>query len=103
MSSQHNRSDDFMEGESKNKSNSVFGKCLDCGKDRSSERWCKDCAFKENSTSSNINIDDFIKHTQLNATGIEEYIEYIDFQQFGLKVLYVFGMKMLNNGHVMDL
>ena len=70
--------------ESKSTCNSIFGKCLDCGKDRSSERWCKNCAFKEDCKSGNINIDDFIKHTQLNATGIEEYLEYIDCKQFDL-------------------
>ena len=67
-----------------------FGKCFDCGKERSSVEWCKGCevnAFKENFknwTSGNLNIDDFIKHTQLNANGSVDYLEYIDFNQFDL-------------------
>src|SRR5687768_13513234 len=67
-----------------------FGICLDCRKEKSNIRWCKDCeinAFKRNFkswTSGNLNIDDFIKNTQLNATGSEDYLEYIDFEQFDL-------------------
>ncbi|CAG8520774.1 16463_t:CDS:2 [Funneliformis caledonium] len=63
--------------------------CSDCGK-RVSVGWCKECeigAFKENFTiwaSGNIDIDNFIKHTQLNATGCLDYLEFIDFEQFGL-------------------
>src|SRR6266542_1259625 len=72
------------------KSNVAFGKCLDCGKERSSLEWCKDCEInflKEkfiNWTSGNIKLDNFIKHTQLNATGSVDYLEYIDFEQFDL-------------------
>src|SRR6266498_1904693 len=69
---------------------SIFGKCPDCEKERSSIRWCKYCeidAIKENFkswTSGNLNIDDFIKQTQLNATGNVDYLEFIDFEQFDL-------------------
>ena len=77
-------------GELINKSKLSFGKCFDCGKERSNVGWCKDCeinAFKENFknwTSGNPNIDDFVKHTQLNAAGSMDYLEYIDFEQFDL-------------------
>ncbi|CAG8472114.1 13264_t:CDS:2 [Funneliformis caledonium] len=76
--------------ETENDSKSVFGKCLDCGKERIGDGWCKDCesnAFKENFgnwTSENTNIDDFIRSTQLNANGSVEYLEYINFEQFDL-------------------
>ncbi len=78
-------------------SNLTFGKCLDCGMKRSNVGWCKDCeinAFKENFknwTSGNLKIDNFIKHTQLNATGSMDYLEYIDFEQFDL-------VKSINKG-----
>ena len=74
----------------KNESNLTSGKCLECIKELTTLRWCKDCeinAFKENFknwTSDNLNIDNFIKHTQLNATGSMDYLEYIDFNQFDL-------------------
>src|ERR1043166_2346205 len=83
------RSSDFAELASKSASLS-FGKCLECRKERISVGWCKYCevnSFKENFdgwTSGNLNIDDFIKHTQLNAVGSKDYLEFIDFEQFDL-------------------
>src|SRR6266542_3197578 len=80
MSSQQNQS----------QFNLIFGKCSDCGKERSNLGWCKDCeiyAFKENFknwTSGNVDVDNFIKHTQLNAIGSVDYLEYIDFEKFDL-------------------
>src|SRR4051812_27726019 len=77
--------------------NSNFGKCFDCGNERSNARWCKYCeynAFKENFgnwTSGNLNIDNFIKFTQLNATESVDYLECIDFEQFDL-------VEKINNG-----
>ncbi len=68
----------------------VIRKCFDCGKERSSVEWCKDCetnALKEdfkNWTSGNFNIDNFIKYTQLNAEQSVDYLEFIDFEQFDL-------------------
>ncbi|CAG8765545.1 12855_t:CDS:2, partial [Funneliformis caledonium] len=65
------------------------GKCY-CGKEQSSIGWCKECevnAFKENFknwTSGNLKIDTFIRHSQLNATGSVDYLEYLDFEQFDL-------------------
>jgi len=79
MTFQQERDLDFMN----------LGRCLDCKK-KSNVGWCKDCeidAFKRNFknwTSGNLKIDDFIKHTQLNATGSEDYLEYIDFEGFDL-------------------
>src|SRR6266498_4990354 len=94
MSHQQNGDSDFIDfisqEESKSKSNFILGKCLDCGKERSSVEWCKDCeitAFKENFkswTSGNLNVDDFIKYTQLNANGSVDYLEFIDFEQLEL-------------------
>ena len=60
---------------SQRNNDSIFGKCPDCKKKQSSVRWCKYCeidAFKENFkswTSDDLNIDNFIKQTQLNAIG----------------------------------
>src|SRR5688572_14822841 len=68
----------------------IFGKCLDCEMERSSVGWCKNCeinAFEENFkswTSGDLNIDNFIKQTQLNATGSVDYLEFIDFKRFDL-------------------
>src|SRR6266540_437473 len=80
MSFKQNRDSFYIDfnltsGELINKSKLSFGKCFDCGKERSNVGWCKDCeinAFKENFknwTSGNPNIDD---------------LEYIDFEQFDL-------------------
>src|SRR3989337_4172200 len=65
-------------------------KCFDCGKERDIIGWCKDCeinALKKdfrNWTSGDLNVDNFIKHTQLNAEQSAGYLEYIDFEQFDL-------------------
>ncbi len=96
MSFQQDRNSDFIEltltskDELKNTSKLSFGECPDCKKEWSNVRWCKYCeinAFKEdfeNWTSGNLKIDNFIKHTQLNATGSTDYLEYIDFEQLDL-------------------
>ncbi len=92
---QQDRNSDFIKldltsKDLESKFNLIYGKCLDCGKERSNVGWCKACeinAFRENFknwTSGNLKIDDFIKHTQLNATGSVDYLEYIDFNQFDL-------------------
>ncbi|CAG8628902.1 1317_t:CDS:2 [Funneliformis caledonium] len=84
MSSQQ---DDYMVSKLIRKPHSIFGICLDCGKERSDVEWCKDCeisALKENFrkwTSGNLDIDNFIQYTQSNATGIVDYLEYIDFEK----------------------
>ena len=73
--------------ELESKSNLTFGTCPDCGKERSNVGWCRDCeinALKENWTSGNRKIDDFIRHTQLNAMGNADYLEFIDFEKFDL-------------------
>jgi hypothetical protein len=81
---------DFIENESKIKSNIVSRNCSNCGKEQSNAGWCKDCeinALKDNFknwTSGNINMDNFIKHTQLHANESVDYLEYIDFDQFDL-------------------
>ncbi|GBB91517.1 hypothetical protein RclHR1_18860004 [Rhizophagus clarus] len=81
---------DFIENESKIESNIVFGKCLDCGKERSSVGWCKHRevnALKDtfrNWTSGNINMDNFIKYTQLHANESVDYLEYVNFDQLDL-------------------
>ncbi|CAG8498863.1 7571_t:CDS:2 [Funneliformis caledonium] len=84
MSSQQ---DDCMVSKLIRKPHSIFGVCLDCGKERSDIEWCKDCevsALKGNFrkwTSGNLDIDNFIQYTQSNATGIVDYLEYIDIEQ----------------------
>ncbi|CAG8711146.1 4233_t:CDS:2, partial [Funneliformis caledonium] len=55
-----------------NGSDSGFGKCPDCGKERISDR-CE-----------NLNLDNLIRYTQLNANGSIDYLEYIDFKRFDL-------------------
>src|SRR5688572_16983169 len=70
--------------------NIIFGKCLGCEMEWISIGWCKNCeinALKENFkiwTSGNLDIDNFINQTQLNATGSVDYLEFIDFKQFDL-------------------
>src|ERR1044071_1982246 len=69
---------------------SEYGRCLDCGKNRSDVGWCKNCeitSFKDNFknwSSGDPNIDGFIRYTQLNANGSSDYLEFIDFEQFDL-------------------
>src|SRR5688572_12284939 len=85
MSLQQNRdADSMVEGELKSESNILFGTCLDCEKERSSERWCKSCETTTFKESGDLNIDNFIKDTQLNANGSVDYLEFIDFEQFDL-------------------
>ncbi|GBB96804.1 hypothetical protein RclHR1_02840001 [Rhizophagus clarus] len=68
----------------------TYGICLDCKIQRTAIAWCKICdiAFlKENFhnwTSGSFIIDEFIRHTQLNASKSTDYLEWIDFDQFDL-------------------
>ena len=68
----------------------LYGDCPDCKLQRTSEYWCKDCeiaSFKENFhywTSGNLYLDEFIRHTQLNANESMDYLEWIEFNQFDL-------------------
>ena len=93
MSSRQNENLEYMLNvfeEPKSKNDLNFGTCLDCGKDRSGIGWCKDCEINalkgnfKNWTSGNVGIDNFIRHTQLNATESVDYLEHIDFDQFDL-------------------
>ncbi|EXX68696.1 Ssk22p [Rhizophagus irregularis DAOM 197198w] len=62
--------------------------CPECGKPRISFRWCKDCetnSMKESFlywTSENKEIDELIRHTQLNASQTCDYLEWIPFEKF---------------------
>jgi serine/threonine protein kinase len=62
--------------------------CPECGKPRISFGWCKDCetnSMKENFlywTSENKEIDELIRHTQLNASQTCDYLEWIPFEKF---------------------
>ena len=62
--------------------------CPDCGKPTTSFGWCKPCennATRENFlhwTSGNKDMDELIHHTQLNATQICDYLEWIPFEKF---------------------
>jgi hypothetical protein len=63
--------------------------CPDCNK-AWVHRWCKDCEInymKENFfnwSSKNEEIDDLIRHTQLNASQVCDYLEWIPFETFEL-------------------
>src|ERR1044071_4156240 len=62
--------------------------CPDCDKPRISFGWCREGetnSMKENFrywTSENEEIDELIKHTQLNASRPCDYLEWIPFEQF---------------------
>ncbi|CAG8704967.1 11530_t:CDS:2 [Rhizophagus irregularis] len=62
--------------------------CPECGKPRISFGWCKDCetnSMKQNFlywTSENKEIDELIRHTQLNASQTCDYLEWIPFEKF---------------------
>ncbi|CAG8478926.1 2705_t:CDS:2 [Scutellospora calospora] len=70
--------------------NDEFRFCLECGKERCSYGWCKDCETSymishfKTWTSYNEHIDKLIQRTQLNATQTCDYLEYIDFSQFDM-------------------
>lgn len=65
-----------------------YGTCPVCFKNREAQSWCTNCDVKrleENFrrwTSGDSAIDNFIKHTQKNATQLMDYLEWIDFNQF---------------------
>ncbi|CAB4405941.1 unnamed protein product [Rhizophagus irregularis] len=71
-------------------SRKIYGKCIDCTRQRIALAWCKNCdiAFLKdnfhNWTSKNSKIDELIKYTQLNAKDSMDYLEWIDFDQFDL-------------------
>ncbi|GBC07334.1 hypothetical protein RclHR1_00740017 [Rhizophagus clarus] len=62
--------------------------CPECGKPRISFGWCKDCetnSMKQNFpywASENKEIDELIRHTQLNASQTCDYLEWIPFEKF---------------------
>ena len=67
-----------------------YGDCPGCKKQRSADAWCKICDtvilkdnFRNWASGSSI-IDEFIRHTQLNANESMDYLEWIDFDQFDL-------------------
>ena len=68
----------------------VHGDCPSCRRQRIAEYWCKNCdiaSLKENFsnwTSEDPKIDNFIRHTQLNANESMDYLEWIEFNQFDL-------------------
>jgi hypothetical protein len=102
--------------------------CIECSKPRISFGWCKECeanSMKENFpywTSGNEEIDKLIQHTQLNATQVCDYLEWIPFEKFemvkyigkcrfqlvvftqlfGWKDLNGFGMMAHKNGLELD-
>src|ERR1051326_4763089 len=67
-----------------------YGICPDCQSQRITAAWCKNCDIanlKENFpnwASGNSKIDEFIRHTQLNANESTDYLEWIEFDQFNL-------------------
>ena len=71
-------------------SEGLYENCADCKRQRTAVAWCQNCdiaSLKENFsnwTSGNPNMDEFIRHTQLNANDSTDYLEWIDFDQFDL-------------------
>src|ERR1041385_9519417 len=71
-----------------------FEGCPECRKPRISFGWCKECETKSMKvnfsywTSENKEIDELIRHTQLNASKICDYLEWIPFEKFEM-VKYV--------------
>ena len=71
--------------------------CPECGKPRISFGWCRECeanSMKENFpywSSGNKEIDELIRHTQLNATQTCDYLEWIPFEKFEM-------VKYIGNG-----
>ena len=67
-----------------------YGDCPDCKIQRTAAAWCKNCDIAilkdnfRNWTSDNSMIDNFIRHTQINANENMDYLEWIDFDQFEL-------------------
>src|ERR1051325_8986066 len=71
-------------------SQSPYGDCPDCKRRRTAVVWCKNCdvaSLRENFpnwSSGDPKMDDFIRHTQLNANESMDYLEWIEFNQFDL-------------------
>ena len=67
-----------------------YGDCPDCQRQRTAKAWCKNCdiaILKENFlnwTCRNSKIDEFIKHSQINASQCMDYLEWIEFDQFDM-------------------
>jgi hypothetical protein len=68
----------------------LYGDCPDCQRQRTTVAWCKSCdiaILRENFSnwiSRNSKIDEFIKHTQLNANESTDYLEWIEYDQFDM-------------------
>src|ERR1051325_2609400 len=62
--------------------------CSDCNNPKISFGWCKECesnSLKENFpywTSENNDINELIRHTQLNVSQACDYLEWIPFERF---------------------
>src|ERR1051325_1293894 len=67
-----------------------YGHCSDCKRQRTALAWCNCCDIAtlkgnfRNWTSGDSKLDEFIRHTQLNASKSMDYLEWIDFDQFDL-------------------
>ena len=67
-----------------------YGQCSECDRLRTSAMWCTQCDVLDlkrnfnNWTSGNRDIDNFIRHTQLNANHVMDYLEWIEFDQLAL-------------------
>src|SRR5579862_4498652 len=66
----------------------VYGICGECNEPGTGDRWCQPCNAKrfknnfKNWTSGNKNIDEFIRHAQLNAVHCYNNLEWIPFEKF---------------------
>ncbi|RHZ61870.1 hypothetical protein Glove_345g41 [Diversispora epigaea] len=65
-----------------------YGKCNECQQDNTGEDWCNTCNRErfqigfDSWKGGNVEIDQFIQQTQLNANKCEEVIEWIPFDKF---------------------
>ncbi|CAJ0643145.1 11439_t:CDS:10 [Entrophospora sp. SA101] len=62
--------------------------CLNCKQPYAHRRWCKPCVIKRfksdfaNWTSGNLELDNYIRYTQLNITNSSSFLEWIPYDKF---------------------
>ena len=65
-----------------------YGLCKECSQPNTGENWCQSCNSKhfqqdfDKWTSGNKEIDEFIQKFQLNATCLQEVLEWIPYEKF---------------------
>ena len=80
--------DDLIPNEELRERYKEYGVCKECNQPNTGSQWCQSCNSKhfQNNfnkwTSGNKEIDEFIQEFQLNATRIEEVLEWIPYEKF---------------------